>query len=110
MTLRCALVVVVLLMCAGRVSAQDTVIYYHTDAIGSVRMITDANGGVLARYDFERFGVACGSACGPGGTPEAIQFAGKERDTDTEFDYVGARYYASQTGRFTTVDPGHVGG
>jgi RHS repeat-associated protein len=34
---------------------------------------------------------------------------------DTSFqthpmDYFGARYYQSQTGRFTTVDPGHVGG
>jgi RHS repeat-associated protein len=38
------------------------------------------------------------------------QFAGKERDQETGLDYSGARYYASQTGRFTTVDPDHVGG
>ena len=29
--------------------AQEQVIYYKTDAVGSVRMITDANGQVLQR-------------------------------------------------------------
>ena len=33
----------------------DEVVYYHTDAIGSVRMMTDASGAViLPRYDFYR--------------------------------------------------------
>jgi hypothetical protein len=73
MTRVCALLLAVLLMSTGVARAQDTVIYYHMDAIGSVRMITDANGGVLERYDFQPFGVACGAACGTGGTPEAIQ-------------------------------------
>ena len=45
-----------------------------------------------------------------------VGFAGTERDAETKIgswdavDYVGARYYASQTGRFTSVDPGHVSG
>jgi RHS repeat-associated protein len=86
-------------------SSQDTIIYYHTDAIGSVRAITDANGGLLARYDFEPFGVQCGSARGTGTPPETIQFAGKERDTDTTLDYLGARYYEAVSGRFIAVDP-----
>ena len=43
-------------------SLQDTVIYYHVDAIGSVRMITNANGQVLARYDFLPFGEPWDSA------------------------------------------------
>jgi RHS repeat-associated protein len=62
---------------------------------------------VVARYDFLPFGEEFPP------TPDThvpLQFAGKERDYATGFDYVGARYYASQTGRFTTVDPGHVGG
>ena len=90
---------------AAFAQAQDTVIYYHTDAIGSVRMITDENGQVVARYDYLSFGEPCGAACGPAGPPDARQFAGKEKDPETGFDYFGARYYASGTGRFTTVDP-----
>lgn len=86
--------------------ASDTVVYYHTDAIGSVRAVTDAAGQVVARYDYLPFGEACGTTCGPPpAVADPIQFGGKERDVDTGFDYFGGRYYASGNGRFTTVDP-----
>jgi RHS repeat-associated protein len=85
--------------------AQETVTYYHTDGIGSVRMITGASGNVVARYDYLPFGERCEAACPPTDHADKRQFAGKERDTQTGFDYFGARYYAGQTGRFTTVDP-----
>jgi hypothetical protein len=38
------------------IGGTDTVTFYDTDAIGSVRMITDADGEVLARYDYTPFG------------------------------------------------------
>jgi RHS repeat-associated protein len=41
----------------------------------------------------------------PNTSPDVRQFAGKERDVQTELDYVGARYYRAVSGRFTTVDP-----
>ena len=91
---------------AGVAQAQtEQVFYYHTDAIGSVRMITDETGQVVARYDYRPFGDPCGSACGAPSTPDKRQFVGKERDQETGFDYFGARYYASQAGRFTSPDP-----
>lgn len=34
----------------------DEVVYFYTDAVGSVRMTTDGAGTVLARYDFHPFG------------------------------------------------------
>jgi len=40
----------------------------------------------------------------------APAYASLDAATDLARSYVGARYYASQTGRFTSVDPGHVGG
>jgi len=83
--------------------AQDEVVYYHTDAIGSVRAITDATGAVVGRYDFLPFGELWPSV--PPAPAEVRQFAGKERDEESGLDYVGARYYASGNGRFTTVDP-----
>jgi uncharacterized protein RhaS with RHS repeats len=51
-------VVAVGMLTASMASAQatDQVTYYHTDAIGSVRMITDANGQVVTRYDYLPFG------------------------------------------------------
>ena len=33
------------------------------------------------------------------------QFTGKDRDTESGLDYVGARYRSGAQGRFTTVDP-----
>jgi RHS repeat-associated protein len=88
----------------------EQVFYYHTDAIGSVRMITDETGQVVARYDYRPFGDPCGSLCGTPSPPDKRQFVGKERDQETGFDYFGPRYYTNGTGRFTTVDPaaGHL--
>jgi RHS repeat-associated protein len=102
-------VLAAMLVCSFRPAAaqtQETVTYYHVDAIGSVRMISDAAGQVVARYDFLPFG----EAWDPPAAPDVRQFAGKERDAEIGFDYFGARYYQSQTGRFTSVDPGHVNG
>ena len=92
------------LLAAAAASAQvtETVFHYHTDAIGSVRMITDANGQVVARYDNLPFGEEQPHAYEH---QDARKFAGKERDPETGFDYFGARYYSSSNGRFTTVDP-----
>ena len=88
---------------AARAQSED-VVYYHTDAIGSVRMVTDASGAVVARYDYTPFGTVWPTVP-PNPSPDVRQFAGKERDNETDLDYFGARYYADQTGRFTTVDP-----
>jgi len=79
----------------------EQVYYYHEDAVGSVRMITDANGQEVApRYDYWPFGQQAGTS---GQDPR--MFAGKEHDGESGFDYFGARYAATGTGRFTTVDP-----
>jgi len=83
-----------------------TVRYYHVDAVGSIRAVTDAQGNVVARHDYFPFGEDPAGAT----DPAPLRFAGHERDSESFMDYFGARYYASRTGRFTTVDPGHVGG
>lgn len=88
--------------------------YIHTDILGSVRLITDGSGNVLNRYDYLPFGQEWQTQ--HPNYPNAVRFAGRERDTETgsgafsALDYFMARYYQSQAGRFTTVDPGHVGG
>jgi RHS repeat-associated protein len=84
---------------AARAQSEE-VIYYHTDAIGSVRMITDSSGTVLARYDYTPFG----QPWNPPGMVEVMQFTGQERELQTELDYFNARDFMSLTGRFTTPD------
>jgi RHS repeat-associated protein len=82
--------------------------FYFSDAIGSVRLITNASGTQLKRYDYQPFGQEIG---GISADANSVRFTGKERDLDTghsgwtALDYFGARYLQSQTGRFTSVDP-----
>jgi RHS repeat-associated protein len=97
-----ALVLALLPFLGGQSAAQDTIIYVHTDAIGSVRMLTDHNGIVVQQHDYAPFGEEVNP---PTTVPNARRFGGKERDTATGYDYFGARYMSSGTGRFTTVDP-----
>ncbi|MGC4085514.1 MAG: RHS repeat-associated core domain-containing protein [Vicinamibacterales bacterium] len=55
----------------------------------------------MTRTDYLPFGTEWSGA----GQGDRRSFAGKLRDRETGFDYFGARYYQSQTGRFTSVDP-----
>jgi RHS repeat-associated protein len=80
----------------------DVVVYYHTDAIGSVRLVTDANGAAVRAHDFLPFGQD--TPAGPNGT-DSFLFAGHERDAGVASDYFKARFYAPFAERFTSPDP-----
>ena len=90
-------------MAPGIASAQtEQIYYYHMDAIGSVRMITNESGQeVTPRYDYWPFGQVSGSPA----VQDSRMFGGKEHDGESGLDYFGARYYQSATGRFTSPDP-----
>ena len=111
MTPRQILTFLILAAClaSGPAIADEVVEYYHLDALGNVRIITDEDGDVIERHDYYPFGEECTTgpcATNPGvGAGHARKFTGKERDAETGLDYFGARYYGSQIGRFTTVDP-----
>jgi len=96
------LLAAMLLPRAALAQAGQTVEYYHLDALGSVRVVTDQNAQVIARHDFLPFGEETPP---PSGVTQKKLFTGHERDADTGLDYFGARYYAPQIGRFTTIDP-----
>jgi RHS repeat-associated protein len=90
--------------------ASEQVLYYHTDAIGSVRVLTDATGQVYpnaqTRYDYLPYGVLWLEPL----NKEQLLFTGKERDQETSLDYFGARHFARATARFTSTDPNHGSG
>ncbi|MCK4764118.1 MAG: RHS repeat-associated core domain-containing protein [Candidatus Aminicenantes bacterium] len=78
--------------------------YYHLgDQINSTRIVTDDAGSVV--YS---------AAHGPFGDVQKTwvntydpkqKFSGKERETYSDLDYFGARYYDSHSYRFVSVDP-----
>ena len=85
----------------------QTVEYYHLDAVGNVRAVSDEAGQVIERHDYLPFGEEwCGTAvCSQTTAGQPYRFTGKERDPETGLDYFGARYYGSGIGRFTSIDP-----
>jgi RHS repeat-associated protein len=80
----------------------DSIYYYDTDAIGSVLMITDTEGVVVARKDYLPFGAEWNSTSTAAG--DRVLFAGKERDPETNLDYFLSRYFSKDIGRFSTAD------
>ncbi len=85
--------------------------YLGVDHLGSTRLVMDPSGNVVSRHDFLPFGeeIAANTAgrnsqWGPGNDSITQKFTGKERDSESGLDYFGARYYASNMGRFMSPD------
>lgn len=86
--------------------------HYHLDHLGSTRLVTSAMGGVLSEHVYAPYGAEL-TPRGPGET--RFRFTGHERDLHNEslagntqrddLDYMHARYYTPELGRFLSVDP-----
>lgn len=76
--------------------------YYAEDSLGSSRVVTTNTGSVCYDTDFTPFGgeKAYTSTC----TQNNYKFEGKERDTETQNDDFGARYYTWRFGRWLSAD------
>lgn len=81
--------------------------FYHTDGLGSTRVITDTVGLVTDRYTYDAFGGLLNQS---GTFGNSFGFAGEQRDSATGLDYLRARYYDSSLGRFVSKDafPGYL--
>jgi len=73
--------------------------FVHSDHLGSTRMVTGVNQSVVDNLDYLPFGQQIA-----GGTSTTHKFTGKERDTESNLDNFGARYFTSNMGRFMTPD------
>jgi RHS repeat-associated protein len=77
--------------------------YYASDQINSTRLVTDATGAVVHSAQYDPYGGLYKTWVDtyhpkPG-------FSGKERESSSELDYFGARYYGHRQYRFISVDP-----
>jgi len=77
--------------------------YPMTDLLGSVRQWRDADGGITGTVDYDPFGVPMPQD--PTARVSQIGFAGEWEDQLTGLQYLRARWYQPETGRFTQVDP-----
>ncbi len=84
----------------GTEDGSGTQKHYHTDHLGSIRLVTDDLGAKVSEHEYLPYGEELTSA-GNG----IMKFTGHERDSDTGMDYMHARFYTSHLGRFMGVDP-----
>jgi len=85
-----------------KVHAQtDTVTYVYTDPQGTPLVEADAQGNVIARYDYTPYGNAVASLGSPANGPG---YTGHVNDPETGLVYMQARYY-QPIGRFLSPDP-----
>jgi RHS repeat-associated protein len=72
---------------------------FHQDRLGSTRLLTNAKGSVLERYDYDPFGKPLTTP----GRDERL-WHGQRLDHDSGLIYMNARYYDPELGRFTSPD------
>jgi RHS repeat-associated protein len=75
--------------------------YFHTDGLGSTRVLTDSTGNVLNTYNYNPFGEILNSS---GSTANKYLFAGEQFDSTLGDYYLRARFYDPDSGRFTRRD------
>lgn len=76
--------------------------YFHAEGIGSIRALTNEEGAVSDRYEFEAFGALSSHQ---GSDPNAYLFAGEVLDPNVGFYYLRERWLNSWAGLFAAVDP-----
>jgi RHS repeat-associated protein len=87
---------------AYTVDITGTLQVFHTDGLGSVRAITDSSGNIVQTFQSDEFGVALMTQ---GTSPEPMRYTGQQRDGESGFYDLRARYYAPGLGRFISRDP-----
>ncbi|GIW91484.1 MAG: hypothetical protein KatS3mg109_1916 [Pirellulaceae bacterium] len=80
--------------------------WYHADALGSVRALTDDAGQMAATYDYDAFGAVRHQT---DGAINPFTFTGEQVDGEIGLVYLRTRYYDPTVGRFVSRDgfPGH---
>ena len=82
--------------------AGDSTSYYLADHLGSTRSLLDQEGTVTAAYDYLPYGKVLATS---GAESTHFRFTGHERDSESNLDYMLARSYAYDVGRFLRPDP-----
>jgi len=81
------------------INEETNTFYYHTDHLGSTRLVTDDSKNIVSAATYHPFGTPCTEE----GSEEYL-FTGQKRDS-TGLYYLGARYYDPEIGGFIARDP-----
>ena len=78
--------------------------FYHSDHLGSANWVTNSQGQAVQYIHYMPYGELWENQQAFE-YDERFKFTGKERDTETGYDYFGARYYLSLLGIWLSPDP-----
>jgi RHS repeat-associated protein len=76
--------------------------YYHTDGLGSTRLLTNNSGAINDRYSYDVFGEQRSHT---GSSSQPFTFTGEQHDPEAGLTFLRARYYDPEVGRFISIDP-----
>ena len=85
----------------ARTGSQSPLVYYHTDALGTTRLVTDVNRNIVFSDNYQPFGQDNGTPTGS----ETYKFTGKPVSQATGLYYDYRRWYDPSIGRFISQDP-----
>jgi len=77
--------------------------YYIHDILGSIIALTDENGQVVVRYEYDAWSNIMGVRGGD--IKNRYRYTGREYDSESGLYYYRARYYDAVVGRFVQKDP-----
>jgi RHS repeat-associated protein len=78
--------------------------YYHSDGLGSTRLLTNSSGATTDTYSFAAYGPLLTHS---GSSNNTFLFAGEQQDFESNQYYLRARYYDPIVGRFLNRDSFH---
>jgi len=82
-----------------------TLYFYHLDHLGTPQAMTDENGEVVWKADYQPFGEADVTV---GDVENKFRFPGQYYDAETELHYNWHRYYDPKTGRYLRHEPFNI--
>ena len=82
----------------------DGMYFYHSDHLGSATWITNSVGTPVEYIHYMPYGELWVDQQATGYS-ERFKFTSKERDSESGYDYFGARYYSSTLPMWLSVDP-----
>ena len=75
--------------------------YFLTDALGSVRQLTNSEGEITLNRSYDPYGNVLASS---GDGESVYAFTGEQVDSDSDLIYLRSRYLSPETGRFLSRD------
>jgi RHS repeat-associated protein len=87
----------------GKINSDTTKNYYLKDHLGSIHAVINSTNTVISAQDYDSWGYVLPNRSYNLSSMK-YDYTSKERDTESNYDYFGARYYDSRIGRWNGVE------